>query len=57
MNNRKYQEYRTAGKLYFQQGVSIPLKSWKDEAPPVMGVPAWIERLAAWIDRFISLCP
>ena len=56
MNDAKKQRYTTQGKLYFQRGVDLPYPQ-HEGSPVVLNVPEWMERLAAWLDRFVRLVP
>ena len=49
-------EIRVMAHRYFQQGVSIPHPQ-HEGGPVVVNMPVWLEKLAAWLDRFVMLTP
>jgi hypothetical protein len=56
MNDAKKRQYTTQGKLYFQRGVDLPHPQ-HEGGPIVVDFPEWLEKLAAWLDRFVRLTP
>jgi len=49
-------EYRQAASRYFQAGATIEYDK-PQNAPIEISLPAWLERLAAWLDNFVRFVP